>query len=56
MKNANYVNSVILKLKKKNAYIVEVRDLEVQVVMNVDINLMKMGMNQIILFVKIVIL
>ena len=54
MKNANYVNMAILKQKMKNVYIVEVKDMEVLVVMNVDMNLMKMEMKKIILFVKIV--
>ena len=56
MKNANYVNMAILKQKMKNVYIVEVKDMEVLVVMNVDMNLMKMEMKKIILFAKIVFL
>jgi len=54
IKNVKHVNMVILKQKMKNVYIVEVRDMEVQGVMNVDINLIKMEMKQIILYVKIV--
>ena len=46
MKNANYVNMAILKQKMKNVYIVEVKDMEVLVVMNVDMNLMKMEMKR----------
>ena len=56
MKNANYVNMVILKPKMKNAFIAEVIYLEVLAVMNVDMNLMKVEMKQIIFFVKIVFL
>ena len=54
IKNVKHVNMVILKQKMKNVYIVEVKNMEVLVVMNVDINLMKMEMKQIILYVKIV--
>ena len=53
MKNVNHVNMVILKQKMKNAYIVEVKNMEALVVMNVDMNLMKTEMKKIILFVKI---
>ena len=56
IKNAKNVNMVILKQKKKNAYIVEVNNMEVLAVMNVDMNLMKMEMKKIILFAKIVFL
>ena len=54
IKYVKHVNKVILKQKMKNVYIVEVKNMEVLVVMNVDINLMKMEMKQIILYVKIV--
>ena len=54
IKNVNHVNMVILKPKMKNVYIVEVKDMEVLVVMNVDINSMKMRKKQIILFARLV--
>ena len=56
IKNVKVVDMDISKRRKKTVFFVALKNMEVQLVMNVDMKKMKMEMKQIILFVKIVIL
>ena len=53
--NANYVNMVISKQKKKNVFIVARKKMVALDVINVDMKLMKLELKQIKLYVKNVI-
>jgi len=55
-KNVKVADMDILKQRKKLVYFVVLKNMVVQLVMNVDMKKMKMEMKPIILFVKIVIL
>ena len=52
--NAKYAFKDILKQKMNHVFIVDQKNMEVQLVMNVDMKKMKMVMKKIILYAKIV--
>jgi len=56
IKNAKVADMDISKQRKKPVFFVDLKNMVVQLVMNVDMKKMKMEMKQIILFVEIVIL